>query len=82
MALPTWVDSLNGYTGNLPFQQDPMITLDADDIHLWGSTGTTVKSQCQSLASGIRMLELQGLADEGDYRMRIGSYPLSLVNGG
>lgn len=80
MALPTWVESLNGYTGNGPFQQDPMITLDAEDIHVSGSTGATVKSKCQSIAEGVRMLEMQSMEESGDYRMRVGAYPLSFVN--
>lgn len=82
MAMPTWVDSLNGYTGNPPFRPDPGIELDASDIHLSGSTGATVRDKAQSLAQGMRIMTLEGLETEGDYRVKVAPYPLSLVNGG
>jgi len=79
MAIPTHVDSINGYQGSKPFRSDPGITLDASDIRVSGSTGTTVKAKCQSLAGDIRMLEIVELEEDGDYRMRIGAYSLVLT---
>lgn len=55
------------------------VTLDGYDIHMNGGTGSTVPEEAQSVASGLQMLELQPMEEDGDFRMRIGNYPLTLV---
>ena len=77
--MATYVKSINGYEGSLPFHEDPGITLDASDIHISGSTGDTVRQKAVALANGITMITAEETETAGDYKIRIGNYPLSLT---
>lgn len=78
MALPTWVESINGYAGDLPFHPDKQIVLDSTDIHVTGGSGTTVKTKCQGLAEDMEILTVEQIPDEADFCVKIASYPLVL----
>lgn len=80
MALPTWVDSLNGYTSGNIFSQDYNVEIDANDIHVTGSTGTTVKAKVQSLANSMVLISVEDIGTSEQKRLRIGKYNLSLRN--
>lgn len=75
----TYVKSLNGYTGNGPFM-DGSVKIDASDIHKTGTTGDTITSAAQQIAQNIRMLTMERMSTEGDFVLKIGNYPLSVVN--
>ena len=77
--MATYVQSINGYAGSLPFHEDPKISLDASDIHVSGSSGDTVRQKAVAIASGLTMIEAVETETEGDYKIRIGNYPLSLT---
>lgn len=77
MAMPTIVKSINGDAGT-PMNRN--VAVDAGDIHKEGSTGDTISTIVNTIASGIVMLSLHELELDGDYRMRIGSYELITTN--
>lgn len=78
MALPTYVQSINGYTEVSPYK-DSGIALDASDIRIEGSTGETVRSAAFSVAEGMRILTMKHKAGN-NYQMDISAYELEVEN--
>ena len=78
MAIPTYVKSINGQSGSSPLQPDPEIAVDGNNIYVSGSTGTTVKANCQAIADNMKTLEIETINLDGDVRIRIGNYRLSM----
>ena len=76
MALPTYVKSLNGQTEPVWFKESG-IKVHGDNIRVTGSSGSTVKQKCQSIASSMQTLTVSNISGD-DYKISIGNYPLSL----
>ena len=76
MALPTYVKSLNGMTEPHWFDESG-ITVTGDNIRVTGSSGSTVKGECQSIANSMKILSVSEMPD-GDYKIRIGNYNLGM----
>ena len=76
MALPTYVKSLNGMT-EPHWYDESGIKVNGDNIRVTGSSGNTIKQECQSIASNVQMLTVNNISGD-DYKIVIGSYNLSL----
>ena len=53
------------------------ITVNGDNIHVTGSSGDTIKQECQDIANSVQMLEVSNVSGD-DYKISISNYDLTM----